>query len=729
MFQFPYAYDLFGYGYRIYHSAKAPANAAVKHERFTDQISAQQFLQGLQVVDGFWEAVLERFDETPHYATDEPLIARAAGLLAAGTLSVAMVPGLKHLSSLSRNARFTKGAGATWQFLPPAALDDAGPRPLNFADLGHARAFVQQLAPDANQLKAMKELSGGRYWNPAQPVTSIAQELQAGNLVVQEQHRAASPTAGRRSPADDGPGDPLTDPYVNAAAQAPHSLGPDNDPSDEQDEPEETPVCELEKMTLRCGHFGTRGYMLDALNAEPNLNGNQKVIQVLSQRDKDADEINLAFGGFCGEGKATCPAVTIKGDGIDETVTESPQKFTVYPPERDVEVNSFTDFLKDRLLLDTNGIDYNTYEINSSGCASIEQCNAKVHVFPTCKWSGAVKMGYCYNGDNDKAEDENRKKWALEANIKGNYGTKRWELSAGDAEQTDDFFPSLRDTLTTVAEKIEELIDYHGLDEKGNRVKPRLVKPEITWPVVALSGDIGLEEVRSRHNIDVGGRVALSMDPLIEAGLTLDLVGWALNTLPGYGQFLQEIRARAARGVGTEKANVGAVIEINLTLKGALRGDLAWEKPAGRPWQCSSSGQAKLTAALKAKVEGKARVFLVKVRVGLAASLKSTSSEAEGVGAIFNLKAEVAEGKPALGGYVQFTGAAIYYTYYAEVARDGAASDDASGPAGPRRGGRKKEDDSGSSYKKSEMKKLVNILPEARFPKDPGRYTLDKVDF
>lgn len=737
MFKIPYVYDLLGHCYRVYHRSQGGLPAKTRYRSFSDDEYAYQFLQDLQCEESYWKAVLEQYGDEPWQDKGDPnesVLRAVAQQLVQQRLLLYRVASPNQLRELGSKACFPKSDRSLWQVLPPANLEGAS-RPLKtFGSLEQARAFLLQLNPAPEQLKAMSQLAGRQHWNPAKPVSSVARELQENNLVVVEQPVVAKPPTASQSAADSAQAD-IEDSAANQVGHAMSTLGPHVDSGAEQDEQEpeeETPVCELNKFMLRCGHFGKRGYMLDALNTEPNHNGVHKAIQVLSQRDANADKIHVAFSGYCGEGKATCPAITIQGEGIEETVTQSPHEFTVHPPEEDVEVNSFTDFLKHYLLPDLSGIGYNTYDVSSSGCASVEQRQAQVHVFPTCKWSGSAKMGYCYNDDasSDEPDSDKRKKWALEGEIKGNYGTKKWELSAGNGEKTDDYFPSLRETLVTVADKIEKLIDYHGLDEEGNRVKPRLVKPNIVWPKVALSGDIGLEEVKSRYNIDVGGRVALSMNPLIEAGLTLDLVGWALNALPGYGQFLQEVRARAAEGIGTEKASAKAVIEINLTLKGALKGDLAWEKPAGRPWQCSSSGQAKLVIELEAKVEGEAKFFMVKIKVGMAASLKSAGKEAEGVGAIFNLKAVVADGKPALDGYVQFTGAAIYYTYYAEVAKEDVNSDEKNTDRKARRG-RKQEvgSDSGGSYKESKMKKLVNILPEARFPKEPGRYTLDKVDF
>src|SRR5690625_7291591 len=68
------------------------------------------------------------------------------------------------------------------------------------------------------------------------------------------------------------------------------------------------------------------------MSSEPNLNGTDRVIQVISKKD-EPDHINLSFAGSCAHGNDQCPEITINGDTLNETVTASPHNFPVVPSE------------------------------------------------------------------------------------------------------------------------------------------------------------------------------------------------------------------------------------------------------------------------------------------------------------------------------------------------------------------------------------------------------------
>lgn len=278
--------------------------------------------------------------------------------------------------------------------------------------------------------------------------------------------------------------------------------------------------------------------------------------------------------------------------------------------------------------------------------------------------------------------------------------------------------------LRKFADRIDDMI----VAKKEKDSSP--IKVDLTWPKIELSGDIELQEVETSHQVELGGSVSLNMSPLIEADMTLDIVHWLIKCAPpGYSQFLEEVRERAAKGIGSKNINANAVVALDLTISGGLGGKLAWKKPANKPWRGDATGKAALSFKLKAEVSADATIFYVKIQIGMTATLASDAGDAEGVGATFNLNAVVAQGKPALDGFIEFTGAAIYYTYYAEVSRRGRGSEGGSGSDMARSGGPVSSKQTANTKFKEKRDHKVPILSAARFPKDPRRYALNELDF
>src|SRR5690625_7702695 len=90
----------------------------------------------------------------------------------------------------------------------------------------------------------------------------------------------------------------------------------------EEEETGEEPVCAFTKLSLSCDHLRSRRYLLDGIKAEPNVNGVDRVIQVISKKD-EPDHIKVAFSGTCVHGNDQCPSITISGGGTNEIVTAS----------------------------------------------------------------------------------------------------------------------------------------------------------------------------------------------------------------------------------------------------------------------------------------------------------------------------------------------------------------------------------------------------------------------
>src|SRR5690625_72700 len=593
--------DQFGQYYRICSPMDAPAT--IQPRDCLDEFMTRQFLHSVDAPFGLWGNLLHRYDLSGSGLTgqgdsEEQAIAR---LLAAGRLVIYPVADPAKAAAYSRRATFSKSASAQWRVAAPDAQNTRGQKK-HFRSKTEALTFLTALNPGAEQLHAMQQMADASRTSPA-TIDRVAADLASNKLVVIEEPVQAAATAAQSEQTSE-----TDEPQSANLAQEP-GLGPESitpmPAANDEKEADEEPVCAFTKLSLRCDHYSKRGYILDCVSAEPNLNGVAHVIEVISQK-RDPDYINPSFAGTCVQGNNECPGITISGDGISETITASPHKFPVVAAEPTRGVNSFTDFLRHYMVPNKERLDFQTYTIKAHGCADIEQHEAKIHVFPTYKWEGGVKMGYCYQGDfdNNKACTDEPAKWSLEAKLKGNCGAQSWTLETGNGEETDDYFPSLYNMLRKFADRIDDMI----VAKKEKDSSP--IKVDLTWPKIELSGDIELQEVETSHQVELGGSVSLNMSPLIEADMTLDIVHWLIKCAPpGYSQLLEEIRQRAAEGIGTNHLNANAVVALDLTITGGLGGKLAWKRPANKPWRGDATGKAALSFKLKAEVSADATIF------------------------------------------------------------------------------------------------------------------------
>ncbi len=499
--------------------------------------------------------------------------------------------------------------------------------------------------------------------------------------------------------------------------------------------------CALTAFSLKCSH-GSRGYQLDVISDADNLNG-AKGIQVISPPEikqtgltqSHRESVTINFSGSCANGKDNCPAITISGEHGSTTESKGPIEFQVSSPQQGRKIDGFMDFLRYAFIPDMGGLKYNTYNVESSGCADVENHSATIHVFPTLKWNGSVEAGYSYpDGSSAKSESnlQDKAEWSIKAGIKGNIGENSWDFSHSTSGAANDYFPkakkfisSLVDSMDQVAEsKSKDFVEKHGLSTHKDDDKDGLFKFNVTWPTFSLGGGIELQEVKSSNHVDLGGEVALKLSPL-KLEVETDIIDWLCIIAGPHGKLIQKIRKAAKEGVGTEKVNAQAVVEALIKITGSIEGEFKWQKSANEKWLSTagdkSAGAALgITIGLAAKAEARTRVFMVKVVAGVAIAVQGASNSGEGIGVIFSLLATTAEDKPALGGSVKFTGLAVYYTYYAEVSKNEreseALKDESIGRGDDYDDASEDSPDSSPLAKESKEKKVV-IMDAAEWPK------------
>ena len=198
-----------------------------------------------------------------------------------------------------------------------------------------------------------------------------------------------------------------------------HNSGSESPPpaeTTEEVESEEDPVCDFTNLRLHCQHKvgGTRKFELDVINKEPNHNGSQYGLQVISPPGTP-DYISVLFNGVCRQGSDTCGSIKIKGPNTSQIKAGNRYNFKVAPKKlgNDSGSNSFINFLTNDLIPSvSDGLQYETYTVESQSCTGTKSHKAIVQAFPTFGWGGEISIGYTKDNENSSES-----KWVTKGKI------------------------------------------------------------------------------------------------------------------------------------------------------------------------------------------------------------------------------------------------------------------------------------------------------------------------
>jgi len=696
--------DHFGQYYKIQTSKDKPAPLPLEAEVFRSNAQATQFINNLKAPISFWSKIVNSETLLLKSISNEKLLKeQVAELFSRGKIKAFKID-IPSLSQHAPEKRTVKDSNKnTHTFVPASSLLITNPREVKkFTNTAEANKYLKELSPKKEELQNLaKELDLPVTVADNELLALVAEGLAAGTIVVVVDRYSAPPSSGAEA-----------DGAVHSDKDA--SKGP------------ETPQCTFDVMTVECSHFGKgRSYKLDVIKDKPNLNGIDKALQVIA-RPGEPDEISVTYSGSCANSSKECPAVKVSSDTLNGTFIENPYKFNALPLEDEREPGDFMDFLKYYLVPDINGLKYQVYTIEKSGCNGNEGNIAKIHAFPTFKWDGSVSLGYQQpDGTNDDGKNFGKKKkeseWKISAKLNGNVGDKNWAFETSDKKDAERYMPGLQNSIRGLVYKLDEF--YRKADSSKG-----LVKFNMTWPSLSLGGNIELIEATDDFDVDIGGEIYFNFSPLIKADVKMDLLEWLLLFTTPLGPFLQEIKTKAATdGIGSKNLNAKAVIAIDLILTGEASTTLNWKKSAKDKWLSTSGDKvseatAGITIGLEAKIKAEAKIFYVKITFGAELHVKGAKNASQGIGVFFTLFATTEKDKPAIGGKVDFTGAAIYYTYYSEIGSDELQSDQAD-PSNNRQRGKggkfaSKKSNKESKGRGNKMEKLTEIFKSDYWPKN-----------
>ncbi len=678
--------DNFGRYYKVHMPSDGRIPLGLQSRQFDDPVYTKQFLRGLQTRESHWRHLVSIFagQLSPHLSVEDAF----CQLLISGRVKIFDVTDYAVSRLNGGGSTFKSKDNLHVQVLPASAQLMVNSPAKRFDSAKDAASYLSQIGIQPDQLRKLaneNNLSAGNSnGQPQDSLKALAEAIAQGKLIIVETIRndASGKKAGEEllEVHDRLPGNrrPTLGPHAGsstqntgrAAAAAASAAAVTSSTSAEED-----PICSLSQFELKCCH-GSRGYNLDVINGEADLN-NSKGIQVVSRHDSP-DKITITLNGSCVNGLDNCPSVSVTGDSGTEKVNKGSTEIKVLPRQVNEQVTSFMGFVKKYMVPDLGRMQYQTYRFTSSGCAGCESHSAIVHAFPTYKWSGKVGFGYRDKDGKDSKDESSlavKGGWFLDAGLTGNIHKNTWNFETKDQNQISDYFPALKGFVTDLVEKLDDIASKTAeaaADAGGLAIGGDALKFKVSWPKVTLGGGMSLEEVKGKNIVDLDGNVKLSMSPLLGLDIEADVIDWIMWNAGPHGELIRAVRNKIKEGIGTTEVNASADISVKLKMKGSVNVDFEWKKAAGDRWQITKGdGTGKTAMAVTVGLEGKAeattRIFMVKIAIGITVGVMGANSSGEGIGVGFSLFATTKEDKPAIGGDVRFTGVAIYYTYYAEA--------------------------------------------------------------
>lgn len=702
----------FGKHYKVQLPHEMNTQLNLKSEIFWNEVSTRQFVKDLTAPEGYWREIVAKTDTHSSSFTTQEIESKVSELMLGGKIKLYPVD-IPDIVEHPPEKRVIKKQDANYRFASKSSLLISKPTEIKiFSNEKDAINFLREIGADDEELQTIAselniELQSTASIDNSSARPAISKAMAAGDVVIIVDKTSSVPPSQQSKTTD-------YDTNNQDVGLGPHSGN-------------KTPVCEISTLNIKCSH-GSRNYQLDVINSPNNLNGSEKVIQVLA-KPGDPDKITIDFSGSCENGNNKCPSVKVYGDEVNKIFNTSPVIFDALPKNIDNKPDGFIDFLQYYLIPDLNGLDYQTYIVKSKGCSSCnDRHEAKVHAFPTFKWGGNVNFGYI-----DKNSDNAALK--LAANISGNVGEKNWAFETSSSKQIDKYFPELHEKVDNIVKRLGEFKSMSNPDAKAEKDKDTaLIKFKVDWPNISLGGNIELKEAIGSNEVDIGGDINFGFNPLLKADVRTDILDWFITGVGGpFGEFLRRVKVKAAKGVGTETINAKAIVALEVVVSGNLSATLKWEKNAKEKWISSkgdktSEASASLNIGLEGKIQGETKIFRVKIVMGAELHLKGATSVSEGIGGTLTLFATTAENKPALGGSFKFTGAALYYTYYAEIGSAQIENNDTQETTRRRgssnaRGAAAIEAQKDTKLKEDRLKKLHQFFDPQEWPKSDKRNT------
>jgi uncharacterized Zn-binding protein involved in type VI secretion len=441
--------------------------------------------------------------------------------------------------------------------------------------------------------------------------------------------------------------------------------------------PGEPIFCPVAQLIVSCGH-ADRDLTVDLIAKDLPL------LQVLSEAASH-DKLLLSVDSSCGFGHKHCPTMLIgypdgswkplDGGGVLDL---DPPLALPFAPED--WVIAFIALMIDRQVARQV---YSLWPLICNGdptqaLVPIGEAT-RIEVYPELSCGGDLSLEYSRPkiSDETKTLDYKREKtWKFGGSIAAKIGTHSMTYEASLKKKGVEkvpFIGQLIDKLGKTAFLFDSMKQL-GVGAKG----------DIQWPSLKLSSELELVELSGKPEVGTSGKFKLACAPLIGLQFNVSLLDYLIRFAGSFapigGALLAEAlimvkeRASSYGEDSTSPVQASADVEIELIVKGDINGAIGVKFVEGEAGALDKATglDGGISLQLEARIILKAKIWKVEfgggAKVGAAAA-SGDGSEGSRIGA--KLKPKFEKDTMRVVGELYFTGLAVYYVLYLELAGTG----------------------------------------------------------
>ena len=430
--------------------------------------------------------------------------------------------------------------------------------------------------------------------------------------------------------------------------------------------------CVIDSVLLGCAHDGRT----QILNIPES---NHDLLNIVANKTKEVDELRIQGAGSCETDADQCGTIVVEQVRPLKLVYDSSKHGRQWP-ELSAKTDSspwlggaWLDFVKNAFSLTT--LPSNVYQVTGSTCSQPPYLIGAVRVFPKAGWSGKFELG-----EQPAALSRANNQWGKPARIKpvfrgeisAHHGSHSLTFAAGiegdlksNADPNTKFINPLG-KLLNVLEPITAFVEKakaEGKNPKGLPIKKGLpIEPTFMLPYISIGGGSELVEASDGPGVFQQGSFDLKFDPLIGAGIKIDIVDLIATAVnPTAAEVIAIARKRAKEGIDIKGVKVRGVLECNFTIKGIIEGGVNAKFPK---MEASGSIAGKIPFGIQGEISAEGQVFKM---FAAKAGLRFGSSSAESLSMLSEFSASLRligrddpDNPIDLDGRVGFSGLTLY---------------------------------------------------------------------
>ena len=497
---------------------------------------------------------------------------------------------------------------------------------------------------------------------------------QSATIQADKQFYAAHPQMrderGKPLPID--PDDPKQQGFANEwmsyFKQAKASSAPPQPPSSEKKPADTAPKCAhdsdkpccFNSIEISCGHT-TKSDDITAkprefklkLPGKPSAKGDKKTYSVTAGFSKaDIVTVKLAAGS-CAKGVSDGSMAYPYLKSSDGQTNKKLLSLNVVSNDIGMEDNWWRYFFPAAKLVP------NVYSCGPVCCENPEKWGVTVEAYPKIEWK--VAISYNFGGSSRSMNKAEANPGTDTVVVQGNYKKIKGGPSVnlgyvynGHPTELTGKFEKYAQTAFKFLHVTKELADNLGgfLKELGN------VTFDYSLPNVSIEYVYGMAESERTGKVDHSYKFNFSAKPFFAGSGTTDIVDWVISASTGtFAMAVKKVRDQIAK----KGSHVSAKLQLNLSIKGSIDGELEWEKVVDEEGRADGSMTPSVLFKAEAVAEGGVKWEYCKISAvsGVKGGARSKLS--------YTGLADSDKGGVFVQGQLKWDGLTFYYVAYANA--------------------------------------------------------------